>query len=69
MRLRILEDALNDIEFESMLSFKERHDGVCIRDALFDYFCKRFPHNLDTANAETKKFTDILYLTYVNRRA
>lgn len=61
---------MNDIEFERLLSYRPTTDGMhrlCLRDFIFDYYCGQCK-DADKANAETKAYTDQLYLQFVNRK-
>jgi len=58
---------MNDVEFEKLLSYKVK-DKLCLRDAVFDYYCKMLKDD-KLANDTTKLFTDELYKQFVNRKA
>lgn len=65
---------MNDVEFERLLSRKvgvirdTNSATLCLRDAVFDYFCKQCKNNDERANLMTKDFFDTLYLQFVNRK-
>jgi hypothetical protein len=55
---------MTSVEFEQLLSHCPGGQQICLRDALFDYFCGALKDS-DRANRATKHFTDLLHDKFV----
>jgi hypothetical protein len=58
---------MTSIEFERLLSAYGSEDSPCIRDLIFDYYCRRFPNDPARPTEFMKKYTDALYERLVGR--
>lgn len=60
---------MTPVEFERMLSARPSftssagHDqeAPCLRDMVFDYFCRKYPNNDSKPQQATKEYTDRLF--------
>jgi hypothetical protein len=75
-RLKVRVRAMADVQFEQMLSTRPlpvRFDPLspdgepepCLRDMVFDYYCRKYPNNVERAQAATKSYTDGLHAKFV----
>lgn len=56
-----------DVQFEQLLSYRPYGQDICLRDAVFDYFCKMLK-DTDRANAATKQFTDQIHRLFRDQK-
>jgi hypothetical protein len=62
---------MNPVQFEQLISYRPEGQDICIRDAVFDYFCKTLEvgtvlEDHDAADAATKKFFDQIFIKFVS---
>lgn len=58
---------MTSVEFERMLSAYAWDEAPCIRDMIFDYYCRKFPNDPNRPTEYMKKYTDALYERLVSR--
>jgi hypothetical protein len=58
---------MTSVEFERMLSAYAWDEAPCIRDLIFDYYCRKFPNDDRRPTEYMKKYTDALYERLVAR--
>jgi hypothetical protein len=52
---------MTSVDFERFLSAYPSVDAPCVRDLIFDYYCRKHPNDVELPARKMKAYTDALH--------